>query len=161
MSETFIRTRTRKRDRSIRPNRMWNAEGMILPTLVVQVLTNAHGDRFHVYAHPDQTGDSRPEVLPAIRVRSKAAPWTHQGRMFGRLTVVTFTPDGIPPIIDPLTLVDPLTGDVLPEYMAGIPGVSLRLRALADEPVIRAGDPTKSSYSAVYWSAVATIGDAQ
>ncbi|MEV4722480.1 hypothetical protein [Micromonospora humida] len=155
MSETFFRTRTRTRDRSIRPTATWDAEAMILPALVVQVLANAYGDRFHVYAQQERRGDVPPDVVPAIRIRPKFAPWTHQGRMSGRLTVVTFTQGNRPPVIDPLTLVDRVTGDVLPEYMAGIPGISLRVRTLADQPVIRTGNPHLPSYTAAYWSAVA------
>ncbi|MFI7649998.1 hypothetical protein ACIBTZ_28535 [Micromonospora sp. NPDC049460] len=132
---------------------------MILPTLVTQVLRNACGDLIDVQANPLRRADTPADTLPAIRVRPSGNPWAEGDRMAGRLVVVSFSQDGDPLTINPLALIDRATGDVLPEYMAGLPGVSMKLRTVAPS-ILRNTHPELPSYVAAYWSAAVTLGSA-
>ncbi|PYC75201.1 hypothetical protein C7C45_04855 [Micromonospora arborensis] len=129
---------------------------MVLPTLVSQVLTNACGDLVDVQSSATRGRTLAPDKLPAIRIRPRGSAWSADGRMTGRLVVITFIEGRSPMIINPLYLVDRITGDVLPEHMAGLPGVSMKLRTVAK----RRGNNWRDdlpSYAAHYWSAVATL----
>ncbi|MFD0973704.1 hypothetical protein [Plantactinospora endophytica] len=129
---------------------------MILPTLVSQVLTNVCGNLVDIQPSAPRGEVMRPEIRPAIRVRPRCIPWVEGNRLTGRLLVVTFVDGGDPLTINPLTLVNRVTGDVLPEHMTGLPGVAMKLRTM-DRPIIRDKIPHRPSYVAHYWSAVATL----
>ncbi|SCG69625.1 hypothetical protein GA0070609_4430 [Micromonospora echinaurantiaca] len=134
---------------------------MIVPALVTRVLYNAYGDCFTVEATAIKRGDHLPpaESLPLIRVRPRAASWTANGRMIQRLTIVTFAQDNEPPMPNHRDLID-RWGYVLPDYLAGLPGVVMELRS-TDKATIRANRPECPSYSAVYWSAAVALGAGQ
>lgn len=147
------------RSHRIPPNRNYAESDMILPTLVAQVLRNVCGNLVDVQATPIRGETAPPENLPAIRIRPRGNAWAADGRMSGRMLVVSFVHGSEPLIINPRVLVDPLTGDVLPEYMTGLPGVSMKLRTCSP---MRIGNqkPHLPSYAAHYWSAIATLGGA-
>ncbi|MFI7429262.1 hypothetical protein ACIBPB_19925 [Micromonospora sp. NPDC049836] len=144
------------RDHRLPASRVWDESSMILPTLVCQVLANACGDLVDVQPSAARGKTMRPEIRPAIRVRPREAPWVDGNRIVGRLLVVTFVDSDDPLIIKPLNLVDRWTGNVLPEYLAGLPGVSMKLRTI-ERTIIANKIPSCPSYAAHYWSASVTL----
>ncbi|MGC5381247.1 hypothetical protein ACPXB1_22505 [Micromonospora sp. DT68] len=128
---------------------------MILPTLVSQVLASAYpGADVQPSAIRGMT--HTPEVLPAVRLRPRGNAWSADGRMTGRLVVVTFIEGSTPMVIDPMSLVDPTTGDVLPRYMAGLDGVSMKLRTVSRKRIGNKVDHLPT-YAAHYWGCAVTL----
>jgi hypothetical protein len=128
----------------------------ILPALITAVLRDARGHLAEVETATPFKPIPTPEVMPAIRVRSKSRTWVDADRLIGQLIVATFSRDE-PLIVDPFDLIDRYTGSILPEFTKSTPGAELKIKRLGSDRVKHVRESGGFTRVVGRWSVLATL----